>query len=124
MVMNNTKQEVDQQDQHLLDTFSAFVERESWTREQVLTHQQHALQACREYACAHSPFYLRFHHGLMDRPLQELPVLTKAMLREHFDDIVTDRAIRYEDIQHYLAHDDPTKPFLDRYQILATSGST
>jgi hypothetical protein len=38
----------------------------------------------RAYAYAQSPFYQKFHQGLMDRPLSELPVLTKAMLMEHF----------------------------------------
>jgi phenylacetate-coenzyme A ligase PaaK-like adenylate-forming protein len=60
----------------------------------------------------------------MDRPLQELPILTKEMIMEHFDELVTDRDVHLSDIQHYLAHADQTKPFLDRYQVLATSGST
>ncbi|MEO7019905.1 MAG: AMP-binding protein, partial [Ktedonobacteraceae bacterium] len=70
------------------------------------------------------PFYQHFHHGLMDRPLHELPVLTKAMMMEHFDDLVTDRSIRFHDIQQYLAKADASTPFLNRYRVIVTSGST
>src|SRR5713226_1663646 len=110
-------------DQETLDDFSVYLQHESWTRQQVLDYQARALRACREYAYAHSPFYQRFHQGLMDRPLQELPVLTKAMMMEHFDELVTDRTVRLHDVQQYLAHGDATKRFLDRYQVMATSGS-
>ena len=34
--------------------------------------------------------YQQFHHGRTDSPVQELPVLTKAMMMEHFDELVTD----------------------------------
>jgi putative adenylate-forming enzyme len=82
------------------------------------------LRACREYAYAHSPFYQRFHRGLTDRPLQELPVLTKEMLMEHFDELVTDRAVRLEDVRQYMAGPGGQESFLNRYRMMATSGST
>src|SRR5205823_14609830 len=113
---------VDRQDQQPLDNFSASLQREGWTRQQLEDYQARALRACREYAYAHSPFYQRFHRGLMDRPLQELPVLTKAMMMEHFDDLVTDRTVRLHEAQQYLARADTSKRFLDRYQVMATSG--
>ncbi|HEX6554866.1 MAG TPA: AMP-binding protein, partial [Ktedonobacteraceae bacterium] len=101
-----------------------YLERDRWTRQQLEDYQARALQACREYAYAHSPFYQRFHRGLTDRPLHELPVLTKAMLMEHFDELVTDRAIRLEDVRHYLADPGGQEGFLNRYRVMATSGST
>ena len=115
---------VDQQSQQSLDNFSECVQHESWTRQQLEDYQARALRACREYAYAHSPFYQRFHQGLMDRPLQDLPVLTKSMMMEHFDELVTDSAVRLHDVQQYLAHGDRTKRFLDRYMTTGTSGST
>jgi putative adenylate-forming enzyme len=102
----------------------SYLEHDRWTRKQVEDYQARALQACREYAYAHSPCYQRFHRGLTDRPLQELPVLTKAMLMEHFDEVVTDRAIRLEDVRQYLAHPGGQERFLNRYRVMATSGST
>jgi phenylacetate-CoA ligase len=115
---------VDQQDRQSLDPFAPYLQHESWTRQQVLDYQAQALRASREYAYAHSPFYQRFHRGLMDRPLEDLPVLTKAMVTEQFDELVTDRAVRFDDVQEYLARRDPSKRYLDRYQVMATSGST
>jgi hypothetical protein len=51
----------------------------------------------------HSPFYQRFHAGRTDRPLHELPVLTKAMVMEHFDQLVTDPAVSLADVEAHLA---------------------
>jgi GNAT superfamily N-acetyltransferase len=53
-------------------------------------HQAESLRRLRDYAHARSPFYQRFHRGLTDRPLQELPVLTKALVMENFDELVTE----------------------------------
>lgn len=72
----------------------------------------------------HSPFYRRFHQGPTERPLQELPVLTKAVMMEHFDEIVTDRAIHLQEVKQFLAEMSEPKLFLGRYRIMATSGST
>ena len=101
-----------------------YLQHDRWTRQQLEDYQARALQACREYAYAHSPFYQRFHQGLTDRPLHELPVLTKAMLMEHFDELITDRAIRLEDIRRYMANPGGQERFLNRYRVMATSGST
>ena len=76
---------VDREDQYPLEQFSVCVEHENWTQQQIMEYQAQALQACRAYAYAHSPFYQRFHQGLMERPLQDLPVLTKTMMMEQND---------------------------------------
>jgi len=101
-----------------------YLEHDRWTRQQLEDYQARALQTCREYAYAHSPFYQRFHRGLTDRPLHELPVLTKATLMEHFDELVTDRTIRLEDVRQYMADPGGQERFLNRYRVMATSGST
>lgn len=111
-------------DQQPLEHFATCLEHESWTRQQLLDYQAQALHACRAYAYAHSPFYQRHHRGLMESPLQELPVLTKAMVMEHFDDLLTDRAIHLDDVRQYLERADSSRLFLDRYRVTATSGST
>ena len=81
----------------LLAQMRQFRPREHWTRKLLEAHQADALRSLREYVYAHSPFYQQFHRGLYDAPLQELPVLTKAMMMEQFDDLVTDLAIRLEE---------------------------
>ncbi|HKZ68888.1 MAG TPA: hypothetical protein VJ020_02350, partial [Anaerolineales bacterium] len=107
-----------------LRTIRQLRQHEGWTRPQLAAHQSQALRCLRDYAYAHSPFYQRFHHGLFDRPLQELPVLTKAMLMEHFDEVVTDRAIHLEAVRAFAGERLEGRLFLDRYRVSATSGSS
>lgn len=108
----------------LLPTLRELRKHEHWTREQLETYQAQAVRRLREYTYKYSPFYQRFHRGLTDRPLSELPVLTKAMMMEHFDDLVTDRAIRLEDIRAQLTTLEDNQSYLDRYWVTATSGSS
>jgi phenylacetate-CoA ligase len=108
----------------LLEELQQFRRRDHWTRELLLAHQAEALRSLREYAYAHSPFYQRFHQGLTDAPLHELPVLTKAMLMEHFDELVTDRAIRLEEVKALMSDQALDERYLGRYWVNATSGSS
>src|SRR5262245_52591669 len=101
------------------------LERSSrWTRADLERHQRSRLDALRRFAVERSPFYRRFHAGLEQQPLQSLPVLTKAEMMEHFDDLVTDRAVRLADVEAFAAAGGGSGLFRDRYVVLATSGST
>ncbi len=108
----------------LLGDLRQFRRRDRWTRELLEAYQAEALRSLREYAYAHSPFYQRFHQGLTDAPLHELPVLTKAMLMEHFDELVTDRAIRLEEVKAHMKDQAHDERYLGRYWVNATSGSS
>ena len=55
---------------------SRFEKRCHWSRVELLALQSAATTELRSFAMKHSPFYRRFHRGLEDRPLSELPVLT------------------------------------------------
>ena len=59
-----------------------------------------------------------------NRPLEDLPILTKSTLMENFDELVTDRSIRLADVDAHLKHDDGDRMFQGRYVALSTSGST
>jgi len=98
--------------------------RDHWTRQQLEAHQAGALRSLREYTYTHSPFYQQFHHGLTAAPLHELPVLTKAMMMEHFDELVTDRAIRLEEAKVHMQNLTGDERFLGLYWVNATSGSS
>jgi phenylacetate-CoA ligase len=87
-----------------------------WPRAELLEHQADAVTRLRRFAVERSPFYRRFHEGLESRPLSELPVLTKPLLMEHFDEVVTDRAVRLRDAEAFLGDG----LYLDRYVVLAT----
>jgi putative adenylate-forming enzyme len=95
-----------------------------WTRAELERRQADALSALRRFALDRSPFYRRFHRGLESRSLAELPVLTKPVLMEHFDDVVTDRAVRLADATAFLASQSGPGLFRGRYVVLSTSGST
>ncbi len=95
-----------------------------WSRRRLLAHQTRGLRALRAFACARSPFYRRSHAGLEQAPLNELPVLTKATLMEHFDELVTDPAVRLAALEQHVATLQGDDRFLGRYWVNATSGSS
>jgi putative adenylate-forming enzyme len=108
----------------LLYTLEQLRKHENWTRRQLEVYQAEALSNLRQYAYERSPFYQKFHKGLTGRPLQELPVLTKAMLMEHFDELVTDRTLHLEDVRAYAAQGEAGQCYQNRYWVNATSGSS
>ena len=108
----------------VLHTLKQLRTHDRWTRPQLATYQDAALQRLRAYAYAHSPFYQQFHKGLTDRPLRELPILTKTMMMEHFDAFVTDRTIRRADVEAHVQRMQGDERFLGRYWVTTTSGST
>lgn len=107
-----------------LNTLGEMRKHEHWTRAQLEAYQAKELLRLREFAYAHSSFYQRFHKGLFDRPLHELPVLTKTMVMESFDHLVTDQAIHLKNVRVHMENDREGKRFLNRYWVTATSGST
>ena len=63
----------------------------------------------------------------MHRPCHELPILTKAMHCDQFDEIVTDRAVRRTTVAahvHTLHDFNEAEEYLGRYIVAATSGTT
>lgn len=97
---------------------------ERWHQDQLQAHQQQATTALRELASARSPFYRRFHRGLQDAPLAELPPLSKATLMDNFDDLSTDRALQLADVQAHLEAQRGEELLRGRYWVAATSGSS
>jgi hypothetical protein len=99
-------------------------QRDHWTPQQLQAYQARALRQLRHNTYARSPFYRRFHAGRTDHPLHELPVLTKAMVIEHFDELVTDPAVRLAEVEAHLAALDGNQRYRGRYWVAATSGTT
>ena len=98
--------------------------RDSWSVKQLQDYQVQEVARLRQWAYARSPFYRQFHAGVMDRPLPELPVLTKAVLMEHFDQLVTSRDVGLEAVSRYLAALQGNELFGGRYYVSATAGTT
>jgi phenylacetate-CoA ligase len=61
------------------------------------------LRLLRGCAYARSPFSGRFHKRFGERPFQDLPILTKETVMEHFDELVTDPTVRLADVNAHLA---------------------
>lgn len=74
-----------------------------------------------------SRFYKR-HYEAVERPitdLETLPPVTKPMLMDHFDDVVTDTAVTRAEIYEFTTDDSKIgNRFLDRYLVATTSGTT
>lgn len=98
--------------------------RERWTRGRLEAHQATAIRAIRDHAYAKSAFYRTKHHGLFERPLHELPTVTKAELMASFDDAVTDPSLRLTDVKEHVASMEAGDRLADRWWIASTSGST
>jgi phenylacetate-CoA ligase len=98
--------------------------RDRWTPAHLAAHQARRLRALRAHAYTRSPFYRDYHAGLAGRPLHELPILTKSLLMEHFNRLVTDPAVRLDDVEAHVATLRDDDRFLGRYRVCATSGST
>ncbi len=96
----------------------------SWSPAQLTAHQTAQSARIRRFATERSPFYQRFHRGLETRPLEDLPILTKTVMMENFNDLVTDRAIRLAEVEEHLRHDDGDSFYRGQYVVLSTSGST
>lgn len=108
----------------LLHTLEQLRRHESWTRQQLEAYQAEALSDLRQYAYERSPFYQKFHKGLTGRPLQELPVLTKAIMMGHFDELVTDRSLHLGDVRTFATQGEAGQLYKNRYWVNATSGSS
>lgn len=97
--------------------------RERWDRERLESYQSRTLDRLRAFVYPRSPFYREFHKGRYQASLQELPILTKSMMMENFDDLVTDRSIRLKEIGDHLARIPEKERHRGRYWASFTSGS-
>jgi phenylacetate-CoA ligase len=99
--------------------------RDGWSRERLEGYQRRRLRELIEHAVGSSPYYREvLGPDAADRPLAELPVLTKATLMERFDEIVTDRRLRLADLEAHLAGPEPASWFAGEFAVMTTSGTT
>ena len=102
----------------------ALRKREGWSRDRIHRRQERELARLRQFAYAHSDFYRRFHNGLENRPLQDLPILTKQELMRSWDDLVTDRSLHLQGIQRFLVGVTGLEPYQGTHFAFATGGTT
>ena len=124
----------------VLDAFSAFADywrwgahvQQAWAAahsgaDGIARLREQRLRALLAHAHANSRFYRRHHHarGAAADELSGYAPVDKSTLMAHFDDWVTDPRVRYDEVERFVA--DPGRigePFLGRYAIWTSSGST
>ncbi len=101
--------------------------RDQWSRERLLAFQAERLRALVAHAVAASPYYrdqLGPDAAGGEVPLRELPTLPKATLMDNFDRIVTDPRLRRAELEAHLSGPDAARPYLGRYRLFSTAGTT
>ena len=101
--------------------------RDGWSRDRLLELQGERLRALVAHAVAASPYYrevLGPDAAAGDVPLRELPTLSKTTMMDNFDRIVTDRRLRRADLEAHLSAPAADRPYLGRYKVFTTAGTT
>jgi phenylacetate-CoA ligase len=89
--------------------------------------QMKKLKEIVDYARVHSEYYKKLYENVpVDfDSIEDLPTTNKSVLMSHFDDWVTDKAIKLGEISNFIA--DPSLvgiKFLGKYHVAITSGTT
>jgi phenylacetate-CoA ligase len=96
-------------------------------REELLALQRRRLLQTARHAAAASPIYRELYRGIElaeDLDVRALPVVTKAMLMERFDEWVTDRRLRRTEVEAHLERVRSDELYLGEYRCMPTGGTT
>jgi phenylacetate-CoA ligase len=96
-------------------------------REELLALQKRRLVATARHAAAASPLYRELYAGIElaeDLDVRALPVVTKAMLMERFDEWVTDPRLRRSEVEAHLERVRGDELYLGSYRCMPTGGTT
>jgi phenylacetate-coenzyme A ligase PaaK-like adenylate-forming protein len=101
----------------------ALAERERWPRERLERYQQERLEALVRHAVERSSFWReRLPRGRVR--IEQLPILTKAEMMDRYDDLVTDRRLRRDELLAHLERIDADELYLGEFRAMTTSGSS
>jgi phenylacetate-CoA ligase len=103
------------------------VRRDRWTATRLRTHQRALLGELVRHATASSAFYRRLYRGIDvggEIELERLPVIDKAAMMDHFDELVTDPRLRLADLEAHLDGLHRDALYLGRYRVMSTAGTT
>jgi phenylacetate-coenzyme A ligase PaaK-like adenylate-forming protein len=115
--------------QYLRERVPEHLERLDWSPERLRAHRTTRLRALLKTALARSPWHRgRLSHididAVDENSLHELPIMTKADLMAHFNEIVTDPRITLDRINAHLAELTTDAYFLDEFHAVASGGSS
>jgi phenylacetate-CoA ligase len=90
--------------------------------------QERKLRDLLRWAVERSPFYARLYQGLdvARAPLTDLPPIAKEQVQRHFDDVVTDRRLRLDEVRRFCreATSESSPFYLGEFIVLQSSGTT
>ncbi|MDP3970122.1 MAG: hypothetical protein Q8P90_00310 [bacterium] len=106
--------------------------RANYTRQQILQIQEESFRELITHAWNYSKFYKELYssHGIKKQDLKEvaitdLPLISKELLMDNFDDVVTDTRLKKSELEKWIeTHNDPTERYLNEFVILHTSGTS
>src|SRR5579862_810763 len=112
-----------------LKAFREHARNEKLTRAELEALQLDKLRKLARHANKHSPYYARLIAqagiNLDTCTPRDFPVLTKKLLMQNFDQIVTDRSITRQRVADFLTRStDPLDLLDNRYHVLHTSGTS
>lgn len=102
------------------------------SKKQMQSLQEKKLRELLSYAWEHSTYYRRTFEKagitkeqLSNRPLSSFPTIDKAILLEHFNELVTVPELKQEDLRVFDAQEHvDRKPYKGKYHVVHSSGST
>jgi putative adenylate-forming enzyme len=105
---------------------SEFLAHDRWSRAQIQQYQQERLRALLAHVAQASPYYRELLRGRSpaEVALSELPTLNKATLMAEFDRIVTAPELRLRDVEAHVQGPHAGQPFLGKYHVFASSGTS
>jgi|GEM_PF-893536 len=112
---------------NLLRASNSLRRAQSLTRHELLALQEKRWRSLLHYALATSPFYRRHLKGIDPGRcmLSDIPPLTKAMLVEHWDEIVAEPCLRREALEKYVAEPaNWNRLLMGRWLVCHTSGTS
>ena len=96
-------------------------------REELLALQQRRLVATARQAAATSPLYRELCAGIElaeDLDVRALPIVSKAMLMDHFEEWVTDPRLRLSEVESHLEDVRGDELYLGAYRCMPSGGTT
>ncbi|MGA2319353.1 MAG: hypothetical protein ABSG95_01250 [Solirubrobacteraceae bacterium] len=96
-------------------------------REELLALQRRRLVATARHAAAASPIYRELYAGIElaeDLDVRALPVVTKEVLMEHFDEWVTDPRLQLSQVEAHLERVRGDELYLGTYRCMPTGGTS
>lgn len=102
------------------------------SRREIEAYQEREFRSVLKHAFARSAFYRSYYedHGIRERDLAEvapsgLPEVSKKLLMENFDDVVTRPEVRRQALHDFFHESkDPAAKYLGKYVALHSSGTT